>query len=99
MQIVLEPEALSDLQAAYDWYESQLDGLGEDFIEAIDAAIALIRRMPELYPVIYRDSRRVILNRFQYQILFVVGNQEVSIFALMHTRRDPKSWQTRRDES
>jgi hypothetical protein len=30
-RLIVEPEAEADIAEAYDWYEAQCSGLGEDF--------------------------------------------------------------------
>jgi len=39
--LVFLPEASTDLQTAYDWYEYQSYGLGESFLLSVDAALIL----------------------------------------------------------
>jgi hypothetical protein len=48
--------AHGDLVAAIDWYESQRAGLGTEFIDAIDAAVAAVLDNPKAYPVVYPDA-------------------------------------------
>lgn len=54
LTIVFRPEA--ELQEAYQWYESQRKGLGEDFLLCIEAAISSIQRSPEMYPIVYNKE-------------------------------------------
>jgi hypothetical protein len=65
----------SSIQAAYLWYEEQRPGLGEDFLEAIDVAIASVLAFPEAYPIIHRDARRVLLERFPYGLYYRIAGQ------------------------
>jgi len=49
MKLTLHPEAEKELQAAAQWYENRVMGLGEIFLsEAIDAFIA-IEKHPERF--------------------------------------------------
>ena len=34
-EVSIRPEARTDVQAAYDWYEAQCPGLGDEFLIAI----------------------------------------------------------------
>ena len=47
-KLVLAPEAEQDISNAYDWYEQQRPGLGEEFLSCLDACIQLICRSPNL---------------------------------------------------
>ena len=47
------PAASADVEAAYEWYEAQRPGLGDEFIVAVDAAVASILAFPDAYPVVH----------------------------------------------
>jgi plasmid stabilization system protein ParE len=36
-----------------------------------------------------RDARRLLLNRFRYQLIFRVREEAIEVIALMHNRRGP----------
>ena len=59
--LVFRVEACNELDEADNWYESQKIGLGDDFLEQIEAALDRICQMPESYSVVYRDVRRSIV--------------------------------------
>lgn len=40
--IILTPQAQQDLDEAYQWYETQNQGLGKEFVRCVDAKIASI---------------------------------------------------------
>jgi plasmid stabilization system protein ParE len=61
-------------------------------LRAVDVAFAEIARMPERYPLVHREARRVLLRRFPY---FVATPDLISIVACMHARRDPRRWEER----
>ena len=44
--VVLLPQARDDVSSAYDWYERQRPGLGEDYLGCVKAALASVQRMP-----------------------------------------------------
>ncbi len=83
------PEALTDLEAAFSWYEAQQHGLGEAFIRAVDAAIARILEFPEACPAAHRDARRYLMERFPYCLYYRVEGDGVIVVALMHAVMDP----------
>jgi hypothetical protein len=45
-KIIVRPEAEAEVQSAFDWYEEQSDGLGFDFLRAIDACLSGVQRNP-----------------------------------------------------
>ena len=40
--LIIRPEAQSDIQGAFGWYEDRVSGLGKEYLRCIDAAIAQI---------------------------------------------------------
>lgn len=48
-ELTIAPEAYQDVEEAYTWYEDRRRGLGEEFLDCVDAYIHKICRMPELY--------------------------------------------------
>jgi len=50
--LVFRPEVGDDLRDAYDWYESQQAGLGDEFIDCVDDLLNQIGMMPESYAIV-----------------------------------------------
>ena len=63
LPVFLRPEAEADLKAAKHWHEQQRTGLGEPFIQAVDALLERVGAMPELYAVVLNGVRRAKLRR------------------------------------
>jgi len=59
--LVFRPEVGDDLRDAYDWYESQQAGLGDEFIDCVDDLLNQIGMMPESYAIVYLDIRRAVI--------------------------------------
>lgn len=89
------PEAVDDVTAAFDWYESERPGLGEEFRTALANAELLLARTPETFPLVYRDLRRLLLHRFPYSVYFSVDAEDVDIRGCIHQARHPRSWRAR----
>lgn len=45
--IRIDPEADDELLAAFDWYEARRRGLGQEFTDAVDEAMARPAALPE----------------------------------------------------
>ena len=48
-KLVIQAEAILDIQNAFEWYESQQKGLGYQLIQAIEACYDKISIHPEYY--------------------------------------------------
>ena len=44
--IIVRPEAEAEVQQAFDWYEEQSEGLGLEFLRAIEACLSGVSRNP-----------------------------------------------------
>ena len=96
-RIVVRPSATADIAEAYDWYESQRDGLGEEFLAALTATQARLLEYPESHPVLHRDTRRALLpRRFPYGLYYRIVGDIMAVVACMHASRNPRQWQRRR---
>lgn len=93
--LVFRQEIRDELNEAYNWYESQQQGLGDEFLDSVDEMLNRICQMPESYAVVYRDVRRAVVRRFPYAVYYRIVSSRVIVTAIFHSRRDPKSWQAR----
>lgn len=93
---VLRPAAVSDLRSAYHWYQTERAGLGDEFLEAVRAAVSGAVASPHTYAVVHRDTRRALVRRFPYGVFFRLVEETVVIVACYHLRREPAAWKRRR---
>lgn len=93
---ILRAAAAADVEEAYDWYEAQREGLGDEFLAAVQAALESILNHPEAAPIVHRETRRVLLRRFPYGIHYRLIDEEVVVVACFHAKRNPRLWSTRR---
>ena len=94
-ELIVAPEVERDLATAYDWYEDQRVGLGDDFLSRIDACIQGILRNPELHKTIHESYRRGLVRRFPYAVYYEYTARVVTIYCVLHTLRDPEKWRRR----
>ncbi|MGA3239371.1 MAG: type II toxin-antitoxin system RelE/ParE family toxin [Bryobacteraceae bacterium] len=94
-ELVVAPEAELDITEAYVWYESRRVGLGEEYLSAVDASMERIRRQPAIYARVHEEYRRALIRRFPYAIFFEYAETAVTVYAGLHTSRDPEKWRLR----
>jgi len=87
-EVLVRGKAKADIRRAAKWYEYQREGLGKEFVAEVDAAIARIQANPEQYEVVHREIRHAILRRFPYGIFFRIQTVKISVFAVLHLKRD-----------
>lgn len=93
--LILAPEAETDVQEAYGWYEERRRGLGDDSLSCLEACLTGIVRQPELHAVVFAQYRRAMVRRFPYPVFFEATDDAVTIFGVLHTARDPDKWRKR----
>ena len=94
-QLSVRKEAESDLREAYSYYESCRKNLGSDLLLCVEAIFERIKRNPNQYRILFKNIRRVTVQRFPYCIYYVIQNNSVVVLAVLHARKNPISWQER----
>ena len=89
------PDAETDVADAAAWYESQIAGLGAEFLDEILSTCNSIAENPEIYPIVYRKTRRAVIHKFPFGIYYRVENRLAIIVTVLHGSRDPSKWKSR----
>lgn len=87
----IKPGAEDDIEVAYNWYEDQKTGLGEEFLAELMGYYKKLENTPSAFGKLKRNYRQVALKRFPYVIVFEIIKKEVIIYAVFHTSRNPKN--------
>lgn len=96
MKFFLHPQAKEELEQTILFYKKQQAGLEKRFIEALEDAVNRACRNPLLYRKIDYDSRKCRLLHFPYAIVFRAKSAQLEIIAIMHLRKQPNYWQSRK---
>jgi toxin ParE1/3/4 len=95
-RLFIKPSAEMDAMDAANWYNHKVDGLGNEFLLALEAKINSIKRNPHQFAIIYKNIRRALTERFPFGLFFIVENEAVYVLAIIHTSRSPKTWMKRK---
>lgn len=87
-------KARVDFYEAADWYEEQVDGKGQEFLDDFTKTLQKIQANPDTYRKVYQDCRRIQFNRFPYYVVYKVGIKAISILAVYHNKRND-TWKRR----
>ena len=87
--------AETELYEAAQYYESESEGLGKLFLDHIEAAVQRIQKYPESAPLINEVVRRMIVQRFPYNVLYSAVSDSVRILAIANQKRRPFYWSGR----
>jgi plasmid stabilization system protein ParE len=91
MRAVYTSRAATELEGAYHWYESRSPGLGDGFLDEVEAAIDRIRDNPELFAPVRRGLRRCLTRRLPFSVIYAIEPDRLVIHAVFDNRRDPRA--------
>lgn len=92
LPVVYRRKVGRDLAGYFGWYNEQRDGLGEEFLAAVDTVFDTIEKYPEIFARIHGEVRRAVLSRVPYVVFYRVESKRVAVLTVLHTARDPKVW-------
>jgi plasmid stabilization system protein ParE len=95
MRYIFHPEAKNELNQVVDYYENCQPGLGLDFLEEVYAAIQRILLFSEAWTELSSNTRRCLVNRFPYGIIYQRKSDLIRIIAIMHLNKKPGYWKER----
>ena len=97
LPVVYRRKVGRDLAGGYVWYNGQRDGLGEEFLAAVNTAFDTIERFPDIFARVHGEVCRAVVSRFPFAVFYRVEAKRVVVLTVLHTARDPKVWpQSRR---
>ena len=86
--VLVRAAAARDLEAARDWYERKMPGLGREFLDEFATAMQALEQDPERERLYYRNFRRVLFRRFPYKIFYQIIGARVVVFRVLHAKQD-----------
>lgn len=84
--------ALADVKSAVAWYRKRSPRAASDFVEELRRATDTIRETPERWPLGKDDTRRFLLWRFPFAIIYSEQESVVTVWAVAHGSRRPDYW-------
>lgn len=91
----VHPEATTEAAKAREWYAERGTGTAEAFMRELDQAIEFIRSKPGACPPHVNGTRRYLLRRFPFSIVFRETDESIQVVAVAHSRRRPGYWTER----
>lgn len=92
MKLVFHLAALVESVEAGTYYDQQQLGLGAKFDEALQLATQAILEAPDRWPLQPDGTRRHLLKRFPYGVIYDYQEETVAVVAVMHLHREPGYW-------
>ena len=95
MKFGFHPRAGKELDEAVQYYEDCQVGLGLEFAEEVYAAIGRISAYPGAWSEMSSNTRRCLVHRFPYGVIFQVKSDMLRIIAVANLHRRPDYWNNR----
>ncbi len=95
MNLTFHVEAEAEVMEAARYYESRSLGLGASFLDKIENTMEEILATPTTYPLISKEVRQKLIDRFPYSFLYVIEEDLIRVIAVAHQKRRPEYWRNR----
>ena len=70
--LLFRDKAVEEIKLAYDWYEEQMIGLGERFLNTLKHNTDLILSNPNTFKTTYKNLKEVYLKEFPFVIVYFI---------------------------
>jgi len=89
LDLIFKDEASIEVVEAYTYYEKELEGLGERFLQELDKIILDINLSPKGFKKFTENTRQIPMAVFPYVIIYEVIKKTLIIYAVFQTKQDP----------
>lgn len=92
MKYSYHPDARQEASAAIAYYAAIDPQLGSDFLTELEGVIQRIVAAPEAWGKHVANTRRCLLHRFPYGVVYRIRTESIQIMAVTHLNRKPQYW-------
>ena len=89
------PEAWAEFEAADEWYLSRSPDASIAFLSDVYGALESISQAPRRWPKHVHGTRRFVIHRFPFSVIYLDDADHVTIIAIAHSKRRPGYWKAR----
>jgi plasmid stabilization system protein ParE len=87
--------AVGDVKSATTWYLGRSPKAALDFVEELERAVHTIREAPERWQLGESNTRRFLLWRFPFSVIYSEQEGVIVVWAVAHSGRRPEYWARR----
>jgi plasmid stabilization system protein ParE len=91
----VHPAASQELESAVAWYFERSEPAATNFVFELDRAIDLILSAPNRWPLGEHATRKFVLQRFPYALIYRERETDIQLLAVAHGNRRPGYWKDR----
>jgi len=94
-RVELHEEAIAEARAIREWYAARSPAAAEAFMAELDRAREQIAEFPEAWAPYVSRTRRYLMRRFPFSVVYRKQGQKIQVIAVAHHRRRPGYWKRR----
>lgn len=96
MAYKIEIRALATIEIfeAYDWYDSQREGLGFDFLNELENFYNTLYKNPKTYSYYEKPVREGKIKRFPYIVVFEIFDTTIVVYSVFMDKQNPAKKRT-----
>ena len=88
----VHPAAEAESDAAFEWYWAESESAALGFDAELRTAFKKLLSSPRIGAPYLRGTRRIVLNRYPYFVVFRELPRKIEIIAVAHAKRRPGYW-------
>jgi plasmid stabilization system protein ParE len=89
------PAAREEFRNAIRWYRSQNPLVSAEFRLTVSGVIRLVVQASQRWPKYLYGTRRFVMRRFPFSIIYIDDPELVTVVAVAHSKRKPGYWRGR----
>ena len=89
-------QAAREVEEALEWYNERSTLAASEFLQEVDRALQLAAQRPQAWPAFESGTRRIVMQRYPFSIIFRVAAGTIQVVAVAHHKRKPSYWRYRR---
>ena len=92
--IEIRPLALYEIYDAYDWYETQREGLGMEFMQELEVFYDTLQCNPYTYSYYEAPVRQGKINKLPYVVVYEVFETAIVVYSVFTAKQNPDKKRT-----
>jgi plasmid stabilization system protein ParE len=93
--VEFHPAARREAERAHSWYWLSSEAAADAFLLELEAALDEIAEAPSRWPRHVQGTRRFLLRRFPFSVVYSTTGTAITIVAVAHGKRPPGYWRRR----
>ncbi len=95
MKVSFLDVAQQELDEAINYFNDEAPNLGEEFLGEVEKVLDRIGNHPNAWHLCSSRTRRCLLRRFPYGVIYQILEKEILVIAVACLHREPNYWQDR----